>query len=386
MEEFFGWYFWIAVITVVCVASSWVLYVEYGFNVALQNILEEEKWGWINLAQARNYDRWQCDARMYRDDLLLRKVNNESKPIPGQYIPEDLTAMDYQYTNPEYGSVLVRALVRDPLEALLQDAWRAGHYVLINSAYRSASRQQSMYEKFAGAPQNDIHGEHAALPGFSEHQLGTAVDISTYPVATTAGYQWLADNAYRYGFVLSYPSGAQEITQYRYEPWHWRYVGTEIAEHIHKNDMLYNHEQSLFLPSPIEDDTILSYEYEGKDLWVWKYRPQGEGMDALVRGEVVPSYAQEIPVMLEQFDMGEAPKELEGDFLRTWVIQGYEKYEDDEGIDWGITRMASFYDETTIERLLVMYQEHWGYLIISYQTEDAGDRLMQEFIESCRVN
>lgn len=385
MEHPWGGYFWIAIVGVVMVTALWVVYLEYGFRDRLVAQAQERLQVWSYLEQAQNYDRFECKADRFRDDIVLRKITNDSSPVSLQYTPDDLVTLDDRYTNPQYGAQRVRAMVRDPIERLLNDAWRAGHYILVNSTYRSAEIQQDMYERYGGSAGVDDLGERAALPGFSEHQLGTAVDLSTYPRATDAGYDWLANNAHKYGFVLSYPRGAEEITQYRYEPWHWRYVGSEIAEQIKANEMLFNHEQALFLPSPIEDRTILSYEYEGRDLWIWKYRTGGGTMDVLIRGEVLPTYTQEVPYMLKQFDGGRPPAELAGDYLRTWVIQDYAQYIDEYGKDWQMTRLASFYDDTTIERLLILYRPEIGYVVISYQSQVYGDRLVREFTSSCRV-
>jgi hypothetical protein len=108
-------------------------------------------------------------------------------------------------------------------------------------------------------------------------------------------------------------------------------------------------------------------------------------MDVLIRGEVLPTYTQEVPYMLKQFDDGRPPAELAGDYVRTWVIQDYAQYIDEYGKDWQMTRLASFYDDTTIERLLILYRPEIGYVVISYQSQAYGDRLVREFTSSCRV-
>ena len=76
-----------------------------------------------------------------------------------------------------------------------------------------------------------------AVPGTSEHQLGIAVDINADKTKSTNDevYTWLAKNAHNYGFILRYPLGKEDITGSEYEPWHYRYVGTEAAEEIFNN-------------------------------------------------------------------------------------------------------------------------------------------------------
>ncbi len=79
--------------------------------------------------------------------------------------------------------------------------------------------------------------------GYSEHQLGTTVDFTTSDIGTsfsgfeqTQAYQWLLDNAYKYGFTLSYPQGN---TYYQFEPWHWRFVGKDLAERLHEEGISF---------------------------------------------------------------------------------------------------------------------------------------------------
>lgn len=78
--------------------------------------------------------------------------------------------------------------------------------------------------------------EWVALPETSEHQLGIAVDINAdkFKCSNEEVYIWLAENAYKYGFILRYPMGKQEITGTSYEPWHYRYVGTDVANEIYE--------------------------------------------------------------------------------------------------------------------------------------------------------
>jgi D-alanyl-D-alanine carboxypeptidase len=100
------------------------------------------------------------------------------------------------------------------------------------SAYRSFAAQQSVYGG------NDTL---TARPGFSEHQTGLVMDISALPAkcslqicfADTPQGQWLAANAYRFGFILRYPDGMTDITGYQFEPWHYRYVGVALATEMH---------------------------------------------------------------------------------------------------------------------------------------------------------
>ena len=88
-------------------------------------------------------------------------------------------------------------------------------------------------------------GRLSATPGHSQHQLGTAVDLTNAAAdyklgasfARTSAHRWLDHHAWEYGFVLAYPSGEEERTGYRWEPWHYRYVGVENAEHLERSGL-----------------------------------------------------------------------------------------------------------------------------------------------------
>lgn len=153
------------------------------------------------------------------------------------YTPEKLTLLPKEYAvtgKEEY--FLSRAFPY--LQNLIQASKSAGTELGIVSAFRSFETQRDLKSKYKvvyGSGANTF----AAEQGYSEHQLGTTVDFTTPTLGTafekfdtTSTYFWLTENAYKYGFVLSYPKGN---TYYIYEPWHWRYVGVELATKL-KNE------------------------------------------------------------------------------------------------------------------------------------------------------
>jgi LAS superfamily LD-carboxypeptidase LdcB len=119
----------------------------------------------------------------------------------------------------------------------------------ILSAYRSFGEQgilKSGYKTFYGSGANQFSADQ----GYSEHQLGTTVDFTTSKLGlnfesfkNTPEYSWLATNAYKYGFTLSYPEGN---SFYQFEPWHWRFVGTKLATRLHEEGKyFYDMDQRL---------------------------------------------------------------------------------------------------------------------------------------------
>ena len=129
------------------------------------------------------------------------------------------------------------------------DAMRAeGIYPVVREGYRTAEEQQVILDEriqryrnegYSNSRAERIAKEWVAVPGTSEHQLGIAVDINADKSRSTNDevYQWLAENAYKYGFNLRYPQGKEDITGGAYEPWHYRYVGTEAALEIYQNQI-----------------------------------------------------------------------------------------------------------------------------------------------------
>ena len=131
------------------------------------------------------------------------------------------------------------------LQEMFDAAREEGVYPVVREGYRTAEEQQEILEDriqtyinqgYSRSRAERTAKEWVALPGTSEHQLGIAVDINADKsmCSNEEVYAWLAENAYKYGFILRYPIGKQEITGTSYEPWHYRYVGEEAALEIYE--------------------------------------------------------------------------------------------------------------------------------------------------------
>lgn len=172
------------------------------------------------------------------DEELLAKYSKVYF-LNENYIPERLKRIDDRYVLTGKKDQYFHAKAIDHLEDLLQAAKRDDIDLKIVSAYRSFDEQVDLKGQFT-----QVYGTGAnafsADQGYSEHQLGTTVDLTIDAVggaynsfADTAAYAWLEKNAYKYGFILSYPEGN---AFYVYEPWHWRFVGTDLARDLHRDD------------------------------------------------------------------------------------------------------------------------------------------------------
>ncbi len=132
------------------------------------------------------------------------------------------------------------------LKKMFEDAEKEGFLPEVTSGYRSEEEQEDLYDgrvreyRHLGHSKKEavrLTNKYAAKPGFSEHQTGLAADINSKVGDSRELYTWLEVNSYKYGFILRYPQGKEDITGIEYEPWHYRYVGTEAAEYIYHNDM-----------------------------------------------------------------------------------------------------------------------------------------------------
>jgi zinc D-Ala-D-Ala carboxypeptidase len=146
-------------------------------------------------------------------DLLLDKDTG----LPADYLPADLVSL---------GNFKLRSEAANELTTMLEEMQRSRLSAAIASAFRTPSDQAQLYNLSRGKNGTLT----AAPPGHSEHQLGTAVDLTIkYP---SREWTWLDQNAHRFGFVMSYRYPQITQTGYRFEPWHWRYVGIQLATKI----------------------------------------------------------------------------------------------------------------------------------------------------------
>jgi len=158
--------------------------------------------------------------------------------LPAEYAPGDLVDSG---TAGVTGGYPLRALVAADLREMAAAARAAGAPIRLVSGYRSHAQQQATFDYWVGVGGYEAALRTSARAGHSEHQLGTVIDVTSEGgaapweyadwAATPAG-AWMASNAWRYGFVMSYPRGAFDVTCYDYEPWHYRYVGRDLAARI----------------------------------------------------------------------------------------------------------------------------------------------------------
>lgn len=205
-----------------------------------------------------------CSFRIPEDDLLAAVTLTYG--LSRDFAPDDLVplsdALPMQVTL-GYPSE-IRAAAFQPLVQMINDMQEEGLQPQILSAYRSYAAQAIAWDKW-----NTLYPERAAIisapPGHSEHQLGTVVDFGSPELAAIVGQEdiefhtyfyktsegaWLAENAHRYGFTLSFPADASEVSGFYYEPWHFRYVGPEMATLLYEMGTSLSEFQLIGHPEP----------------------------------------------------------------------------------------------------------------------------------------
>ncbi len=173
------------------------------------------------------------------DDITV--LTNKYLEIPEDYEPEDLVDMDDNYANNSYRQLKLRKEAYEKFVEMCDDSREDGVNFYAESAYRSYEYQDILYKNYVYNNGQEEANKYAAKPGFSEHELGLAIDLANIWTITTKGeeYAWLSKNAYKYGYIIRYKEEWEDITGYAAESWHIRYVGVETATKVYKKGMSY---------------------------------------------------------------------------------------------------------------------------------------------------
>lgn len=229
----------------------------------------------LSYAKLSNYDRYvdysnetgeddettvlavnlDMDKENYEDPIIVKKFStdmlvNKHRSLTKAFEPEDLVSIDEKYAvdDTQAGSrIAVNAFIQ-----MYKAAKKEGYGLVINSSYRSYEDQEETCDTY-----RELYGEkyvknYVAMPGFSEHQTGLSFDIGstdTNVFADSDEYEWVQENAHKYGFIQRFPTKYESITGFRAEPWHYRYVGKKIATYIYENDISFEEYYALFLDS-----------------------------------------------------------------------------------------------------------------------------------------
>ena len=170
--------------------------------------------------------------------IICNKYHNLKK----DYVP-DLVSLD------GYGGGSMEREAASYFKKMVDAAKEEGLALKNVSGYRSYSTQKYLYNNYVSKDGKTKADTYSARPGTSEHQTGLASDINwvSSRFENTEEYKWLINNAHKYGFILRYPKGKTNITGYTYEPWHYRYVGSDVAKYIYEHDITYEEYYATFI-------------------------------------------------------------------------------------------------------------------------------------------
>ena len=177
--------------------------------------------------------------------VLVNKYNYLDK----DFVPSDLELISGNYSTKK---LYLKDYAVNPFEEMCAEAMALGITIKAGSTYRSYNYQNNLYNYYVKKDGVDKADSYSARPGYSEHQLGLAIDVSNGYDFIDEGsdeYNYIINNSYKYGFILRYPKGKENITGYMFEPWHIRYLGVDTATYLHDNNLTYE-------------------EYIGKKNWV----------------------------------------------------------------------------------------------------------------------
>lgn len=180
---------------------------------------------YTNITEIANYD--DIDA-----------IVNKYYKLPENFEAKDIVTLSDEYST---NSHQLRSVAADALMKMIDKAKEENINLKVVSGYRSESTQRWLYNNSVKKNGESHALIYSAKPGHSEHQLGLAVDLNSVVESfdQTKEYKWLKQNSYKYGFIERYPKGKEFITGYAYEPWHYRYLGVDLATKVFTENITY---------------------------------------------------------------------------------------------------------------------------------------------------
>lgn len=221
--------------------DRYIIYHQNNVELDLETVV---LWVNIGLDQA-HYTNMQNVESLEHDKMLVNKYYTLNA-----YVPEDLVRIYSPYSNNNN-----QWLQKDAAEAfinLAKDAAAQGYTIKANSAYRSYKAQEIIYNSYVSQHGRAVSDTFSARPGSSEHQSGLAVDVNNGQLAFTSfkntkEYQWMKENAHKYGFIQRYTAESQKITGYVTEEWHYRYLGVEMASKVYESGLTFEEYHVMYI-------------------------------------------------------------------------------------------------------------------------------------------
>ncbi len=187
----------------------------------------------------KDIDFFYQNAHDIEDPNSLEVLVNKLNRLDPLYVPPDLEPISLEYaTQNKY----LRKKAKEQFEKLSHDAKEKGFQIIAVSAYRDYHYQDQLFESYVKEKGEKYALKCSAKPGHSEHQTGLSLDVmgsnNDYDeFEKSSEFDWMIHNAHKYGFILRYPKGKEYITGFKYEPWHYRYVGQDLASLLYTQNI-----------------------------------------------------------------------------------------------------------------------------------------------------
>lgn len=220
------------------------------YQVKHPDLNEEDVITYVNIGLDNEfYTNTKPASYQQTNQVLVNKYHYLEK----DYIPNHLEPLDSNYAKD--GIFLVKE-AKEALEQLIQNTKENGYTIHVTSAYRSYEYQFNLYNQYVKSDGKALSDTYSARPGFSEHQTGLVVDLDNTHLPYTSfeqtkEYQWMLENAHRFGFILRFPKDKEHITGYQFESWHYRYVGKELAMKIKTSNLTFEEYYARYLDENI---------------------------------------------------------------------------------------------------------------------------------------
>lgn len=226
-------------------------YIKYGYAIKdlksiyditgiINNFNYEDDVTYVNANLDKDYyssDIIISNEEAMKIDVLVNKYHK----LDSKFEPSDLENIDSRYSS---DNQKMRKEAKVHFEEMCANALKDGYKIYAGSTYRSYDYQSNLYNRYVSKDGFNAAETYSARAGYSEHQLGLAVDILNhkwdYISEDNPEYKWLINNSYKYGFILRYPRGKEYITGYIFEDWHFRYLGVELANKVRESNLTYD--------------------------------------------------------------------------------------------------------------------------------------------------
>ncbi len=192
---------------------------------------------------------WYTNSKKTDTSKGILMLVNKFNYLEEDFQVEELVDMSVMYA---FSGKQIDKRVYDSFKSMSSAAGKEGLKVVANSTYRTYEYQEKTYNSIKASKGLEYADKVAARPGYSEHETGLAIDISTLNSTSenfedTEEFKWLQEHAHEYGFILRYPKGKEYITGYDYESWHYRYVGVDVATKIKKENITFDEYYAYYL-------------------------------------------------------------------------------------------------------------------------------------------